>query len=380
MLKKLAVTFPQMHEFGGGEIFCEYIVNLLVKKYKIDLFYYSNQRINKKLKINKKVNINPLKSNNPIVDFFCKRYIFLAQIYLIFYLAKKKYYIVISGAGEFFHESKCIQYIHHPFYSLNPKHYLSLGLKKRNILKIVLRFLISLIFRLILILNRKKYNKTFTLVNSKFIKKRFQSIYKKNKATIIYPTFKIQDKNFCNLRHFNKKNNDFVILGRVSRDKNAIEAINFFINFKKNYPELKIGKLHVIGPVEKNLKKLILNIKKTNSDCKFYGYLKLKKRDKILKKSKYGLHFFIGEHFGRSVLEMQKNGIIVFCHNSGGAMEIVANHHQKFESKEELNKKLKIVLSSNKINIKILRDINNKIKMYNDKKFKQNFLKIINEY
>jgi len=380
MSKRIAVTFPQLHEFGGGEIFCEYLVNLLVKKFKIDLFYYSNQKINIKLKINKKVNINPLKSKSVLIDFLCKRYIFLAQIYLIYYLSKKKYYLVISGAGEFFHKSKCIQYIHHPFYSLNPFHYLSLGLKKRNLLKIMLRFLVSLIFRLFLKFNKKKYNKTFTLVNSKFIKKRFESIYNKNKVRIIYPTFQIQEKNLCKYKYFSQKKNDFVILGRVSRDKNTVEAINFFINFKKKYPEFKLGKLHIIGPVEEKLKNLISNLKKTNTDCKFYGYLKLKERDKILRKSKYGLHFFVGEHFGRSVLEMQKNGIIVFCHNSGGAMEIVANYYQKFQTKEELNKKLKKVLTSRQISIKILREIDSKIRFYNDKKFKQNFLKTINEY
>ena len=58
------------------------------------------------------------------------------------------------------------------------------------------------------------------------------------------------------------------------------------------------------------------------------------------------MHFFIGEHFGRSILEMQKFGLIVFCHNSGGAMEIVANKFQKFNNLNELEKKIKFVIAN----------------------------------
>ena len=47
--KKIAITFPQLHEFGGGEIFCEYVVNLLSKFYKIDLYFYKTIAINNKL-------------------------------------------------------------------------------------------------------------------------------------------------------------------------------------------------------------------------------------------------------------------------------------------------------------------------------------------
>ena len=46
-MKKIAITFPHLHEFGGGEIFCEYVSNLLINSYKIDLYYYKNGLINK---------------------------------------------------------------------------------------------------------------------------------------------------------------------------------------------------------------------------------------------------------------------------------------------------------------------------------------------
>lgn len=377
MKKKIAFTFPHMHNFGGGEVFCEYIINFLCKKYQVDLYFYKNNYINKNLKINSKVNIYPLKSENFFFDFFFRRYIFLAQLYIIFALKDKNYNLVFSGAGEFAHRSRCIQYIHHPFYSLNPKHYFALGLKKSNLFKILQRLIISLFARVFLYLKRSYFYKNLTLTNSNFIRKRILKIYPKLNSKILYPTFKIVKNLKIHSVNYEKRKNDFVILGRVSKDKNTLKALNFFKNLKKKNPESKIGKLHIIGPIDKNLKKKLFKIIKKEKDCRFYEYLELKKRDKILKKSKYGLHFCIEEHFGRSVLEMQKNGLIVFCHNSGGAMEIIGNSWQKYFHLHELENKIIKVMSSIRLREKIRIDINKKIKRYNDEYFKKKLELII---
>ena len=134
--KKIAITFPQLHEFGGGEIFCEYVVNLLSGFYKIDLYFYKTNAINKKLKIKKEIKLIPIKSKNIFIDYLCRRYIGIAQLYLIFFLNLKKlnYKFLFSAAGEFYSNYyKVYQYIHHPFYSLNPFHYMALGVKKMTL-------------------------------------------------------------------------------------------------------------------------------------------------------------------------------------------------------------------------------------------------------
>tara|TARA_B100000989_G_scaffold271459_1_gene228243 strand:- start:3656 stop:4804 length:1149 start_codon:yes stop_codon:yes gene_type:complete len=379
MKKKIAFTFPHLHAFGGGEIFCEYLTNYLINYFNIDLYYYRSNKINSKIKFDRKINIIAVKSSSIIVDFFCKNYIFLGHLYLLYILNKKKYHFIFSGAGEFFHKTKCFQYIHHPFYSLNVSHYLSLGLKKKNIFKIILRFFVSLIARTIIFINNKSYKKTVTIVNSSFINNRFTNIYKKKlpKPKIIYPTFKIPKPIKENFTQFEKRKNDFIILGRVSRDKNTLEAVNFFIEFKKNFENLNLGNLHIIGPIEKNIQNKVKAIGISNKDCFFHGYLSLDKRDKILKQSKYGIHFFRGEHFGRSVLEMQKLGMIVFCHNSGGAMEIVASNLQKFNSEHDLEEKVKLVLLKIDLRKKIKKMISVKIKKFSDEKFKKDIIKLL---
>ena len=243
-----------------------------------------------------------------------------------------------------------------------------------------MRFSVSLFVRFIIFINQKKYKNTISIVNSKFIFKRFNAIYKNKilKPFIVFPTFKIPVSIKEKFYQFEKRKNDFVILGRVSEDKNTLDAVNFYLKFKEENKNLNLGTLNVIGPIEKKLKKKIQLNKLDNDDCIFHGYLSLKKRNEILKKSKFGLHFFIGEHFGRSILEMQKFGLIVFCHNSGGAMEIVANKFQKFNNLNELEKKIKFVMTNLNLRKKIKKMINKKIFEFTDRNFRNKIFKVLN--
>lgn len=379
MKKKIAITFPHLHDFGGGEIFCEYVANYLNKYYEVHLYYYNYKNINKKLRINKNIILNPVQSNNFILNIFCKNFISIAQLYLIFYLRKFKFFFIFSAAGEFFSNNKTYQYIHHPFFSLNPTHYLSLGLKKREVLKIFLRFLLSILARTLIAFNKKKFSKNITFVNSEWIKNRYYDIYHNKNINLIYPTFKTPKFYNQSFKNFEKRNNDFVILGRVSRDKNTIEGINFFLKLKHNNPDLKIGKLHVIGPIQKNENYLINKFKFLYRDhCKFYGYVTIKKRDSILKKSKYGIHFFKGEHFGRSILEMQKLGLIVFAHDSGGSREILIDYRQKYSSFFELSNNINNVMMNKHVRkILITKIKNNFSNKFTDLEFRNKLKKYL---
>ena len=366
--KKIAITFPQLHEFGGGEIFCEYVANLLSKFYEIDLYFYKTDIINKKLKIKNEIKLIPIKSKNIIIDYFCRRYIGVAQLYIIFYLNTKKfnYKFLFSTAGEFYsNHYKVYQYIHHPFYSLNLSHYMALGVKKNEIIKIFLRFCLSLFARISIYFFFNNHNriKKISLTNSKWTKKRYESIYN-DKAHIIYPTFLIPEFIRDFQKNYEKRKNDFVILGRVSKDKNTLIGINFFKFLKNKIPQ--VGKLHIIGPCEQSFKKKINSyLHNFKNTIIFHGYLSKKKRNNILKNSKYGLHFAKFEHFGRAILEMHKHGMIVFAHNSGGSTEIVVDENQKYSSMKELYNNIEKI-----INIRKIRNII--IKKY-EKKFLKNF-------
>ena len=195
---------------------------------------------------------------------------------------------------------------------------------------------------------------------------RYRSIYKNTRIKIIYPSFKIDKYNNFSNKVLSKKNNNFVLLGRISPDKRTFDAINFFINFKQKYKNLNIGKLLVIGPSNKNDKIKLNFIKKEYSQSiKILGYLKWKKQNEILKKNKFGIHFCKYEHFGRAILEMQKKELIVFAHKSGGCLEIVNQKFCSFSKIKDLEKKILYVIKN--------KNIQKKIYKWNKKVFNKNF-------
>ena len=63
------------------KFFCEYVSNLLISSYKIDLYYYQNGLINKNINLNKKINLLGIKSKNIFINFFLKIYFFISTLF-----------------------------------------------------------------------------------------------------------------------------------------------------------------------------------------------------------------------------------------------------------------------------------------------------------
>jgi glycosyltransferase involved in cell wall biosynthesis len=379
MKKKIAMIFPWLNLYGGGEVFCEYCSNLLSNYFLVDLFVYNNdQKKHYKLKFKKSINIIYIKSNNLIINFFCSRFMIFSQAYIIYhfnFINKNQYYFVYSSGGEFFSKIKTFQYIHMCIFSKNIFEYKNFGLD--NIFKKLIRFLFVIVSRFILRINKDTFKEVFTMTNSNWSLERIKKTYQIKNKIVIYPTFKIPKFYKITYKQFASRSNDFVILGRVSSDKNIIDGINIFIKINKVIQE---SKLHIIGPIDFKYKNSFdINILQ-NKNIIFHGLLSLKNRNKILKKSKYGLNFFYSEHFGRNVLEMQKMGMIVFARNKGGVREILFNKYQKYLSYRDLTDKIYKVFFSSVLQRKILSE-NQKFLMNNfsDKVFKHKFLSIFNK-
>ena len=109
-----------------------------------------------------------------------------------------------------------------------------------------------------------------------------------------------------------------------------------------------------MGPIDKDYYKSIPSEYLNNNNIVFHGLLSKKNRNKLLRKSKYGLNFFHSEHFGRGVLEMQKMGMIVFAKNKGGVREILFDSHQKYNNYYDLMCKIKQLIYSSNLQKKIL--------------------------
>ena len=376
MKKKIAITFPWLNLYGGGEVFCEYCSNLLSNYFLVDLFVYDNaKKKHNKLRFKKSINIIYIKSNNLIINFFCSRFMIFSQVYIIYYfnfVNKNEYNFIYSSNGELFSKFKTYQYIHLCIFSNNIFEYKNFGL--HNNFKKLIRFLFVIISRLILRINKSTFRDVFTMTNSNWSLERIKNIYEIKNKIVIYPTFKIPKFYKITYEQFCSRSNDFVILGRVSADKKIIDGINIFIKINNIIPE---SKLHIIGPIDIKYKNSFDIHFSKNKNIIFHGLIKLKDRNAILRKSKYGLNFFHSEHFGRNVLEMQKMGMIVFARNRGGVREILFNKYQKYQNYDDLIDKIYKVFYSPFLQKKILLENQKYLsKDFSDRDFKKKFLSV----
>lgn len=361
--KKVAVTFPTLNTYGGAESVCLEICDHLSKKYDVELVCY-NSKLNKNLKISEKYRINIIKSKNNLINFICSRVILCAQIFIIYYIKakRKKYDFIFSASGEIISDLPTVQLVHHPFFSLNISHYLALGINKYHIHKLLARFLLTLVLKIFFNIKKNDISKNTTICNSNWSSNRYLEVYKKGTAESIYLTYLLDSPYQQDFTDFERRENNFVILGRVSSDKRIDEGISVFkkLNIKNKM------KLYIIGSGDNKY----INFLKKKYPCQniiFKGFIDEDEKLKILRDSKYGLHLFRFEHFGMAPCEMQNQGMLVFVYNDGGVAEIIQSNNQKFNNKNEL-----VRIIEQNINLESQREKNHKIMRNQQKKFLKN--------
>ena len=205
--------------------------------------------------------------------------------------------------------------------------------------------ILTICLRVIFGISKKKLEKNYTVGNSKWSKQRYKSAFGIDANDHLYCTFNLSEPLIESFIEYEKRNNDFVIIGRVSKDKRIEEAIKVFRSTAINNKNLN-SRLHIIGGGKSKYISL-LKKKYPYNNIIFHGFLDEKDKIRILLKSKYGLHLFRYEHFGIAPCEMQNNGVVCFVYKYGGPSEIIEPGILKFESKKDL---------INKIN-KIAKDI-----------------------
>lgn len=375
-MSRIALTFPILKFFGGAELTTIKIANYLSKKNKIDLIV-CGKNINENIQklINKDVNIITLESKILTLNYLISKVIIFAQCYIIFFLRDKKYDKIISTSGELPHKNKVYQLIHFPFYSLNILDYFSLGTKFYEFHKIIFRFVAIYLCRVLFNINRHSLSQNITFANSKWSSEKYSSIYNIQKNVFHnYLTFTLKKVPDIKFEDFETKKDNFIVLGRVTKDKKIHDSIKVFeaICTKTNNFKLK---LIIIGPTPdkkylEKCKKLVKNL-----NVEFTGFISDQIKEEILLNSKYGLHLFNNEHFGMAPCEMQNNNLLVFVYKNGGVIEFINNYDQQFINYKEL-----IVKISNVLNSKEKRFASFQLMLKNKKKiFDHNFYTNLDE-
>ena len=142
-----------------------------------------------------------------------------------------------------------------------------------------------------------------------------------------------------------KKEDSFVMIGRISPEKQVEKAISILSAVRKMGHSIK---LHLCGQIEDDLYgRRIAGLCQRHSDWVIAeGRVTGERKASILARCRYGIQARSAEPFGISVAEMVKAGEIVFAPHDGGQAEILQCSDLLFASESDAVEKIHRVLQS----------------------------------
>jgi len=351
--KKIAILHPSFG-WGGAEAVCVWVIYALKDDFDIDLVVISKENVNIS-KINQFYGTKFKKNDFKIIHLHYLINGFILNSHLVqryFKNNKNKYDFAVSTCNEMDFEKRGIQYIHYPC--------LYITKKENNLFK-------KLYYKLCFYLSgykEERMKQNFTLTNSYWTQKVIEMAYG-IKSGVVYPSI-LAD--FPSLE-WEKKEDGFICLGRISSGKNLEVIIEILIEVKKEFPNIH---LHIIGHVQNiSYFKKINEIVKKNSDwVSIESSVSRKKLNEYLVSHKYGIHGMKNEHFGIVIAEMIKAGSIVFIPNCGGQVEIVDSEKRlTYRDKIDAIRKIKNVLRDNTLQKELLFKLKKRSNQFSKKKF-----------
>jgi len=209
-----------------------------------------------------------------------------------------------------------IQYVHYPHLA-----------KKRNLAGIQP-------WRLISRFSFPNMLRNLTLVNSHWTAAQFQEAYGST-PTVLYPP---ASGEFPQVP-WSARRDEFVCLSRLEPDKNHRRMIEILRRVRRHHPQIRF---RIVGSKESSsarglayFSELRYIVDAEPDWLSLHVSVPRAELAGILSHARYGLHVRPGEHFGMGVAEMLRAGLIPFCHNSGGQVEIAARPELIFDSDDD---------------------------------------------
>jgi len=365
--KKILVIHAGLYELGGGDFFVCRILRLLQNDFDVTLLHLGKELEPETFKkyYNIDLDFNRIKViRPPLSNFFAKlkRNALLKYAIALRYARKicKNYDLVFSTYGEcpLKHEN-IIQYIHIPLFSTEKEGLYHLGVRTSNKLVHAVRILYVHVCRFIAGWNKELIKKNTTVVNSLWTGERVKNAYGISNIICIYPAVD-EPPSDVHLKPFKDRKNDFVMIGRIHKNKRVELGIQFVEALKKDGHNVH---LHIVGPLIGPYAKELVMLVENKNYVSLSGGLSRKEMMRLIGNCRYGFHAYEYEHFGVAPAEMQRLGCIVFVPNSGGQVEVIGNENQRYSNLMEAIEKAETIMNSIEIQDKILKGmekLNNK--------------------
>jgi glycosyltransferase involved in cell wall biosynthesis len=175
---------------------------------------------------------------------------------------------------------------------------------------------------------------------------------------------------------FDRRENNFVIVGRVARSKRTDEAIKIVSRLRTT--GLDVG-LHIVGQGDDEFGS---EIERMIADKPWVTWHKALSRDQLetlVTNQKWGLHCYRFEHYGIAPAELQALGCITFVHDSGGQREIILNPDQRYTSADDAVHKISAILRAPQMHQTLVADGLRTASQHTTDKFREKLLAFVEE-
>jgi len=175
---------------------------------------------------------------------------------------------------------------------------------------------------------------------------------------------------------FERRENNFVIIGRVVASKGADRAVEIVSRLRSAGHD--VG-LHIVGQGSGAYADALSRIISDKPWVRWHRTLDRGALQSLVVRQKWGLHCYEYEHYGFAPAELQALGCITFVHDSGGQREIILNPAQRYMDIDDAVRKIDVILRAPETHAKLVADELESAKCHTIDGFREKFLSFADE-
>ncbi len=213
------------------------------------------------------------------------------------------------------------------------------------------------------------------IANSRWTAQTLQSDCRVQCAAAIYPPVWSEFPDVA----WDRKQNSFVMIGRISPEKQVERAIAILTAVRSLGHPIKF---HLCGQIDDDRYGRRINaICRENSHWIVpEGRVSGDRKTSILSQCRYGIQARSAEPFGISVAEMVRAGAIVFAPHDGGQAEIVSNPDLLFNSESDAVAKIHRIIQSDSLQSSIHSSLFERAQSFSTSSFISNVRRFVNNF
>lgn len=378
----IAIVSPCFHIGGGGT---EGVIAGMLEAFKRDytVYFISIDKIN--LELLNETYVTNIKENEikiiqvDVPNWLKDKFALLRWALLVRFCKRiaAQFELMISAYNIMYFGKKGIQYIGD--FSFDDRLRYPIGSWSRGLMRFfyrdsILRWIYLKLCELIAGTSKDDQWKNLTITNSRWSKEVIKNVFG-IEAKLIYPPVVSPSINIP----WEKRENGFVSLSRISPEKNIDKIIDILNKVRKRRQDIH---LHILGRIDDaNYYEYLKKLCEGNESWIFMEGLVIgNKKIEYLHQHKFGISARTYEPFGIAIAEMVKSGCVVWAPKGGGQQEIVNHPDLIYTDIDDAANKIEEVLRNEGMQLNLRNHLAEQSKKFSSEKFMAEIRKVVNEF